>query len=191
MKNKIIVVVISIVAAAAVGVGSSLITKSMIKPEVVTVTNESDDDPYYNLIHKMVNEPEKYFGKTVTLEGYYSNTILKVTDDTSSDTSSSSTSSDTSSSSVSSDTSSDASSSSVSSDASSSSTEEQKHEKVYHFITVFDKYKDCYQTIEIDTEDTNYPDIGSYITVTGTYHKFMDSNGQHYSIGTDKFGTIS
>ena len=171
MRKKIICVVAAVITLCGVGAGSSIITRNLTKQDKIII---EADDPDYVLIHEMINEPEKYFGKTITLKGYYSNAAVDVTDETSSEPESS-----------------EKSSASVEiEDTNSESSSAKTYKKLYHFITVFDKYKDCYQTIEIDMQDTSIPDVGAYITVTGTYHKFIDSNGQHLSISTEKINLI-
>lgn len=62
---------------------------------------------------------------------------------------------------------------------------------VYHFITVFDKYKDCYVTLEFTSPNGKYPAIGDFIRVSGVFGKYNDGDSQYLTITASKVEKIS
>lgn len=159
MKKKVLLVICAVAVLVGACAASSFITRALVKPEVVYVGGNSEGSTDYDFIHEIFNNPENYFGKEITLTGYYSNSDIAEGD---SDTDSTETSS-----------------SSVA------------PQKIYHFLTVFDNYKDCFLTVEFTTSNDKYPDVGEYFTLTGTFGKYTEDDGTYFNIDVKEFHTVA
>lgn len=170
MKKKVIAVA-SIVAGlvgviAVSGVIGYRIAEKKVQPITVYAGTSGEDTTDYAFAHEITNNAEAYYGKEITLRGYYSNSAPMDTTSDSEDIN-------------------DATSSSENTSG------ETSESTIYHFITVFDKYRDCYITIEFTSPDNIYPAVGDFVSITGTFGKYNDGGSQYLTIAASKVEKIS
>ena len=136
-KIKPISHVIAIALAALIAIGVLLMHTILLQPS------------NYEKIHDLYID-DSQLDKTITVSGYYSNSLLNTET-----------------------------SSSTSEDETSTTTGESKTaaEADYHFVTAFDKTKCCSMTVEFISMNGTYPGIGDYIEVTGVFSRY--SEGTH------------
>lgn len=60
--------------------------------------------------------------------------------------------------------------------------EAEEGETVYHFVTAFDEPKCCSITIEFISSTGEYPGMGDYVEVTGTYSRYSEGSANYNTV---------